>query len=108
MTTTLTKAELSEGLQKELGHTKLVAKNIVDDVFEAIRTSLESGVSVKLSSFGNFELRDKKARPGRNPKTGEPKLINARRVVTFKAGQKLKDKVQEYPGQEQPIDTLPA
>ncbi len=95
---TLTKAEIAEGLQKELGITKLVSKEIVDQVFEQIRLSLEEGNSVKLSSFGNFELRDKKARPGRNPKTGEPKLIAARRVVTFKAGQKLKVKVQQYRG----------
>ena len=91
---TLTKAEIAEGLQKELGLTKLIAKEIVDEVFEQIRLSLESGKSVKISSFGNFELRDKKARPGRNPKTGEPKTIEARRVVTFKAGQKLKAKIQ--------------
>ena len=94
---TLTKAELAEGLQKELGLTKLVSKDLVDQVFEEIRVTLESGVSVKLSGFGNFELRDKKERPGGNPKTGELKVIKARRVVTFKAGQKLKKKVQQHP-----------
>jgi integration host factor subunit alpha len=97
---TLTKAEIAEGLQKELGLTKLASKEIVDQLFEEIRLSLETGRSVKLSSFGNFELRDKKERPGRNPKTGEPKLIKARRVVTFKAGQKLKAKVQQFQGEE--------
>ena len=91
---TLTKAELADGLQQKVGMSKLAAKDMVDDVFEAIRTSLEEGKAVKLSSFGNFELRDKAARPGRNPKTGEPKIIKARRVVTFKAGQKLKAKLQ--------------
>lgn len=91
---TLTKAELASGLQQKFKLQKLVAKDIVDRIFEEIRLSLETGSSVKLSSFGNFELRDKKARPGRNPKTGEPKLIKARRVVTFKAGQKLKNKIQ--------------
>jgi integration host factor subunit alpha len=91
----LTKYEISEGLQKELGISKLISKEIVDQVFEQIRFSLEEGKPVKLSRFGNFELRDKKARPGRNPKTGEPKLIEARRVVTFKASQKLKAKVQQ-------------
>ncbi len=92
---TLTKAEIAEGLQKELSKTKLVAKDIVDQVFEAIRLTIEEGNAVRISGFGNFELRDKKARPGRNPKTGEPKIIKARRVVTFKAGQKLKAKIQE-------------
>jgi len=104
---TLTKYEIAEGLQKELGLTKLVAKEIVDQVFEQIRLSLEAGMPVKLSSFGNFELRDKKARPGRNPKTGEPKLIDARRVVTFKAGQKLKAKIQEcqHPVDQKAVET---
>ncbi len=96
--TTLTKAEISEGLQKQLGVEKAVAKELVDKVFEEIRLSLEAGSEVKLSGFGNFELRDKKERPGRNPKTKEPKLIEARRVVTFRTGQKLKSKVEEYQG----------
>lgn len=95
---TLTKAEIGEGLQNDLGLTKLVAKEIVDQVFEEIRVNLEEGKNVKLSSFGNFELRDKKDRPGRNPKTGETKIVKARRVVTFKAGQKLKAKVLHYQG----------
>jgi len=91
---TITKAEIAERLQKKLGFTKSVSKEIVDQVFEEIRLSLEAGIPVRLSSFGNFELRDKKARPGRNPKTGESKLINARRVVIFKKSQKLKRKIQ--------------
>ncbi len=91
---TLTKAELANELQEKLKLTKLTAKEIVDQVFEEIRHHLEQGTAVRLSSFGNFELRDKAARPGRNPKTGEPKIIKARRVVTFKAGQKLKAKLQ--------------
>jgi integration host factor subunit alpha len=95
---TLTKAEIALELQKEIGLEKLVAKEFVDQIFEEIRTNLEGGLEVKLSSFGNFELRDKKARPGRNPKTREPKLIKARRVVTFRSGQKLKAKLQEYRG----------
>jgi integration host factor subunit alpha len=102
---TLTKAEIAEALQRELSLTKLVAKEIVDQIFEEIRINLERGRSVKLSSFGNFELRDKKDRPGRNPKTGETKIVSARRVVTFKAGQKLKAKIlqrqsNEVPGEE--------
>jgi len=90
---TLTKAELADELQKKLKLTKLASKEIVDQIFEEIRHHLEQGIAVKLSGFGNFELRDKAARPGRNPKTGEPKIIKARRVVTFKAGQKLKSKL---------------
>ena len=90
---TLTKAEIAEGLQQKFGLTKLVAKEIVDQVFEEMRLSLEAGRELKLSGLGNFDLRDKKARPGRNPKTGEPKIIKARRVVTFKAGQKLKARI---------------
>jgi integration host factor subunit alpha len=92
---TLTKAEIAEGLQQKFGLTKSVAKEIVDQVFEEMRLNLEAGRSIKLSGLGNFELRDKKARPGRNPKTGEPKIIAARRVLTFKAGQKLKAKIEK-------------
>lgn len=95
---TLTKADLADRLFTELGVTKLVAKEIVDSVFEEMRQALERGENVKLSGFGNFDLRDKYARPGRNPKTGEEKIISARRVVTFKAGQKLKALVQEFKG----------
>lgn len=98
---TLTKAELADALVKKLNLTKLVAKEIVDDVFETLRFNLERGKSANISGLGNFELRDKKARPGRNPKTGEEALIQARRVVTFKAGQKLKGKVQQYHGENE-------
>jgi integration host factor subunit alpha len=92
---TLTKAEIAEGLQQGFALPKLVAKEIVDQVFEEIRVNLEVGKSLKLTGLGRFELRDKKARPGRNPKTGEPKVIKARRVVTFKAGQKLKARIEK-------------
>ncbi len=96
---TLTKADLAQHLFTEIGITKLVTKEIVDIIFEEIRRSLERGEPVKLSGFGNFELRDKYSRPGRNPKTGEEKIISARRVVTFKAGTKLKSKVLAYKGE---------
>ena len=76
------------------------AKEIVEAFFEEIRTSLESSEQVKLSGFGNFDLRDKRQRPGRNPKTGEEIPISARRVVTFRPGQKLKQKVEAYAGGE--------
>lgn len=87
---TLTKAELAELLFERVGLNKREAKDMVDTFFDEIRGSLERGVSVKLSGFGNFQLRDKPQRPGRNPKTGEEIPISARRVVTFHASQKLK------------------
>lgn len=90
---TVTKAELVEKLFDDLGLNKREAKDIVERFFEEIKTSLESGQSVKLSGFGNFVLRDKRERPGRNPRTGEGAAITARRVVIFRAGQKLKARV---------------
>ncbi len=94
----LTKAEMAESLFHELGLNKREAKELVDLFFEEIRAALESGEQVKLSGFGNFDLRDKNQRPGRNPKTGEEIPITARRVVTFRPGQKLKAKVEAYAG----------
>lgn len=96
----LTKAGLAEMLFEELGLNKREAKEIVESFFEEIRSSLENNEQVKLSGFGNFELRDKNTRPGRNPKTGEEIPISARRVVTFKPGQKLKARVESYAGTE--------
>ncbi len=90
----LTKADMAERLFDEAQLNKRVAKELVETFFEEIRASLESGTNVKLSGFGNFDLRDKGERPGRNPKTGEEIPITARRVVTFKAGQKLKSRVE--------------
>jgi integration host factor subunit alpha len=92
----LTKADLVEKLVDEVGLGKRDAKELVDEFFEEIKNALEAGNPVKLSGFGNFDLRDKKQRPGRNPKTGEEIPITARRVVTFKPGQKLKAKVEDY------------
>ncbi|MCG5541236.1 MULTISPECIES: integration host factor subunit alpha [unclassified Halorhodospira] len=94
----LTKADMAERLFEEVGLNKREAKELVELFFEEIRTALESGEPVKLSSFGNFELRDKNERPGRNPKTGEEIPISARRVVTFRPGQKLKSRVESYAG----------
>lgn len=96
--TALTKAELAEKLYEELGLNKREAKEIVEVFFEEIRMALETGRQVKLSGFGNFDLRNKKQRPGRNPKTGEEIPITARRVVTFRPGQKLKARVEAYAG----------
>ncbi len=91
---TLTKAELAELLFERVGLNKREAKDMVDTFFEEIRFALQRGDSVKLSGFGNFQLRDKPQRPGRNPKTGEAIPITARRVVTFHASQKLKAVVE--------------
>lgn len=94
----LTKAEMADRLFVELGLNKREAKELVDQFFETIRSSLEKGEQVKISGFGNFDLRDKNQRPGRNPKTGEEIPISARRVVTFRPGQKLKARVEGYAG----------
>ncbi len=94
----LTKADLANRLHEEVGLNKREAKEFVDAWFEAIGIALESGEQVKLSGFGNFQLRDKNQRPGRNPKTGEEIPISARRVVTFKPGQKLRGRVEAYAG----------
>jgi integration host factor subunit alpha len=87
---TLTKADFAEQLFDELGLNKREAKDIVGLFFEEIKRTLEQGEQVKISGFGNFVLHDKVGRPGRNPKTGEEIPIMARRVVTFRASQKLK------------------
>ncbi|MCU7906940.1 MAG: integration host factor subunit alpha [Candidatus Thiodiazotropha sp. (ex Epidulcina cf. delphinae)] len=97
----LTKADMAARLFDELGLNKREAKEMVEMFFEEIRQSLEEGGQVKLSGFGNFDLREKKQRPGRNPKTGKEIPISARRVVTFRPGQKLKARVEAYAGSEQ-------
>lgn len=94
----LTKADMAERLYEELGLNKREAKEMVDSFFDEIRASLAHNEQVKLSGFGNFDLRDKRERPGRNPKTGEEVPISARRVVTFRPGQKLKERVEIYAG----------
>ncbi len=94
----LTKAEIANHLFNEVGLNKREAKEFVEAYFEIIRAALESGENVKLSGFGNFQLRDKNQRPGRNPKTGEEIPISARRVVTFRPGQKLRARVEAYVG----------
>lgn len=96
----VTKADFAERLFEELGLNKREAKEIVELFFEEIKSSLEDGDQVKISGFGKFDLRDKNTRPGRNPKTGEEIPITARRVVTFRPGQKLKSRVEAYAGAE--------
>ncbi len=94
----LTRADMAESLFNEMGLNKKEARELVDSYFEELIASLAVGEQVKLSGFGNFDLRDKNERPGRNPKTGEKFPISARRVVTFRAGQKLKARVDAYAG----------
>jgi integration host factor subunit alpha len=94
---TLTKAELADLLFEKVGLNKREAKDMVEAFFDEVRLALEKGDCVKLSGFGNFQLREKPQRPGRNPKTGEEIPITARRVVTFHASQKLKAAVEAYP-----------
>lgn len=91
----LSKAMIAETLCSELQLSKQDAKEMVDQFYEVLRHALENGHNVKLSGFGNFTLRDKPQRPGRNPKTGEEIPVVARRVVTFKPGLKLKTKIEE-------------
>ena len=92
---TVTKMELANLLFDELGLNKREAKEFVDLFFEEIRSALENGDNVKFSGFGSFSVRDKPQRPGRNPKTGEEIPVSARRVVTYKASQKIKDRVAD-------------
>jgi integration host factor subunit alpha len=92
----LTKADIADRLFEVVGLNKREAKEFVDAYFEVIREELERGENVKLSGFGNFQLRVKNQRPGRNPKTGEEIPISARRVVTFRPGQKLRARVEAY------------
>ena len=95
----LTKADMSERLSDEMNLDKRDAKLLVESLFEVMREGLEQGAHVKVSGFGNWELRDKSERPGRNPKTGEEIPITARRVVTYKPGQKLKTRVEDFQGE---------
>lgn len=96
----LTKAQMAERLFEEFGLNKREAKEIVETFFEELAQCLERNERVKLSSFGNFDLRDKRARPGRNPISGEEIPVSARRVVTFHPGQKLKARVGAHVGPE--------
>ncbi len=92
--TALTKAEMADHLSEKTGLNRRDAKQLVELFFDEVRLALVAGEQVKLSGFGNFELRDKRQRPGRNPKTGEEIPITARRVVTFRAGQKFRQRVE--------------
>lgn len=99
---TLTKADFVDSLVEEFGDlAKHEAKELVDLIFEEMKAAFSRGEEVKISGFGNFNLRDKGERPGRNPKTGKEETISPRRVVTFRPGQKLKRVIESYNGTEQ-------
>lgn len=98
MSLKLTKMDLVEVLHEEIGFNKREAKDLVDLLLEEMRKSLEKGESVKLPSFGNFDLRDKSSRPGRNPRTGVEAAVSARRVVIFHPSRQLKKQVFSYGG----------
>jgi len=93
-TPALTKAHLADLLFEHIGLNKRESKDMVEAFFDLMANSLVDGVDVKISGFGNFHIRTKASRPGRNPRTGEPVPIEARRVVTFHASPKLKELVQ--------------
>ena len=93
MSKTITRLDLVNHLNEKLGLNKVESKELVEAFFNEIKKSLINNEEVKISGFGNFKILNKKERPGRNPKTGEPAIISARRVVTFKAGQKLRKKM---------------
>ena len=97
-TPALTKAQLSELLFEQIGLNKRESKDMIDAFFDLISDSLVEGKDVKISGFGNFQIRTKAPRPGRNPRTGEAIPIQARRVVTFHASQKLKALVEQMHG----------
>ena len=98
-TPALTKAQLADLLFEQIGLNKRESKDMVDSFFDLIATQLVQGTDVKISGFGNFQIREKAPRPGRNPRTGELIPIEARRVATFHASHKLKDVIQgDEPG----------
>ncbi len=94
----LTRIEMAESLFNELGLSRTEARELIELFFGELTSSLAVAKQVKLSGFGNFDLRDKNERPGRNPKTGEKIPISARRVVTFRQGEKLKARMEAYAG----------
>ncbi len=91
----ITKAEMIDKIHIDHGISRKDAKQLVEIFFELQKNALAEGHEIKLSGFGRYELSDKKARPGRNPKTGDPKLVSERRVVTFRTGQKLKARLEQ-------------
>lgn len=103
---TLTKAEITEHLVQELELSRKEAKSLIEAFFEEIRSALARGEPIKLSGFGNFAVRDKRERPGRNPRTGEECPVMALRVVTFHAGTTFKNRVQPTMEEREPASEL--
>jgi len=103
-TPALTKAQLAELLFEQIGLNKRESKDMIDAFFELVAGSLVEGNDVKITGFGNFQIRTKAPRPGRNPRTGEPIPIEARRVVTFHASQKLKEMIQAHNASNPSVD----
>jgi integration host factor subunit alpha len=99
MDNTITKRDLVNHLHETLGLNKVESKELVETFFNEIKRSLKNNEEVKISGFGNFKILNKKERPGRNPKTGEPVTISARKVVTFKAGPKLRKRISINEGE---------
>jgi integration host factor subunit alpha len=93
----LTKADIIDALQAKMGFSRKVAAKFVDDLLETVKSTLETGESVKISGFGNFEVREKRARRGRNPQSGEEITIEARNVLTFKPSQSLRKELKNLP-----------
>ena len=93
----LTKAEIIDSIQNRMGLSRKIISAVVDDLFEVIKSTLETGESVKVSGLGNFVVREKKARPGRNPKSGETMTIPPRRVLTFKPSQAIRQSLKREP-----------
>jgi integration host factor subunit alpha len=92
---TITKAYLIEKISNRLGLSKADSQNLVENFFEILTNSLESGEDVKISGFGTFKLKKKNTRPGRNPITGEQKPVSARTIVKFSASSKFKSMVHD-------------
>ena len=101
---TLTKQKMADKICETTGYSKVDSENIVELTFATIIDTLGRGEVVKISGFGNFDLIDKAERPGRNPRTGEPTPISKRRVVTFRAGNKLKSRIERYDGSKHSKD----
>jgi integration host factor subunit alpha len=96
---TITKADIVDSVNAKIGFSKKDSTEIVERVFEAIKHALEGGESVKIAGFGKFEVRQKRARRGRNPQTGEEIEISARKVLTFRPSQILRDAMTNSPGE---------
>ena len=101
----MTKAEIVQALYSRVGgFSKRESADIVDGIFEMLKETLGHGEKIKISGFGNFVLRDKRQRPGRNPQTGDPIKISERRVLTFKASQILKQSLNRRDEDDTAVD----